>query len=196
MAPAIYCLWTHCAAKKAANVEALKIAKGKGKEVLAAERVHIVQERLTTAESKKAEKLRLNAAKQTEKARIVAEKKALKAEDGELKFVLQPDDPANFLKLSSALCLLIKHTLIDAKIEEAVHLICNNLCPKLWLPAQFWTFLFEQLNNVPKSFKTNNHSGGELKTTFLIFIACTYSLLRQGKESLPCEAAEIMLKTS
>lgn len=30
----------------------------------------------------------------------------------------------------------------------------------------FWTFLFERLNKVLKSFKTNNHNGGELETTF------------------------------
>ena len=31
----------------------------------------------------------------------------------------------------------------------------------------FWTFLFERLNKVLKSYKTNNHSGGELETSFL-----------------------------
>lgn len=30
----------------------------------------------------------------------------------------------------------------------------------------FWTFLFERLNKVLKSYKTNNHSGGELETSF------------------------------
>lgn len=30
----------------------------------------------------------------------------------------------------------------------------------------FWTFLFERLNKVLKSFKTNNHANGELETTF------------------------------
>lgn len=30
----------------------------------------------------------------------------------------------------------------------------------------FWTFLFERLNKVLKSYRTNNHGGGELKTTF------------------------------
>jgi hypothetical protein len=30
----------------------------------------------------------------------------------------------------------------------------------------FWTFLFERLNKVLKSYKTNNHSGGQLETTF------------------------------
>lgn len=31
---------------------------------------------------------------------------------------------------------------------------------------EFWTFLFERLNKVLKSFKTNNRNGGELETTF------------------------------
>ncbi len=31
---------------------------------------------------------------------------------------------------------------------------------------EFWTFLFERLNKVLKSFKTGNHTGGELETTF------------------------------
>lgn len=30
----------------------------------------------------------------------------------------------------------------------------------------FWTFLFERLNKVLKSFRTNNHGGGELEVTF------------------------------
>lgn len=31
---------------------------------------------------------------------------------------------------------------------------------------EFWTFLFERLNKVLKSYKTNNHNGGELEVTF------------------------------
>ena len=30
----------------------------------------------------------------------------------------------------------------------------------------FWTFLFERLNKVLKSYNTNNHGGGELEVTF------------------------------
>ncbi len=40
-------------------------------------------------------------------------------------------------------------------------------CVKNYGPLrEFWTFLFERLNKVLKSFKTGNHSGGELETTF------------------------------
>ena len=31
---------------------------------------------------------------------------------------------------------------------------------------EFWTFLFKRLNKVLKGFKTNNHGGGVLETTF------------------------------
>lgn len=31
---------------------------------------------------------------------------------------------------------------------------------------EFWTFLFERLNKVLKSYKTSNHAGGELETSF------------------------------
>lgn len=30
----------------------------------------------------------------------------------------------------------------------------------------FWTFLFERINKVLKSYKTSNHAGGELETSF------------------------------
>ncbi|KIJ11914.1 hypothetical protein PAXINDRAFT_15245 [Paxillus involutus ATCC 200175] len=146
----------------------------------------------------------------------------------ELKFTLHPDDPAHFLKLLSALRLLIKHTITDADIEEADQLIreyCTGLI-KLYGSScvkpnhhyathtttfvrnfgplhDFWTFLFERLNKVLKSFKTNNHSGSELETTFFCEFhrmcqssRLTYSLLQQGTQTLQCEAAEIMLKAS
>lgn len=31
---------------------------------------------------------------------------------------------------------------------------------------EFWTFLFERLNKVLKSYRTSNHAGGELETLF------------------------------
>lgn len=31
---------------------------------------------------------------------------------------------------------------------------------------EFWTFLFERINKVLKSFNSSNHSGGELETSF------------------------------
>lgn len=31
---------------------------------------------------------------------------------------------------------------------------------------EFWTFLFERLNKILKSYKTSNHGGGEIEMTF------------------------------
>lgn len=31
---------------------------------------------------------------------------------------------------------------------------------------EFWTFLFERINKVLKSYNSNNHSGGELEASF------------------------------
>ncbi|KAG2046041.1 hypothetical protein BDR06DRAFT_977775 [Suillus hirtellus] len=144
----------------------------------------------------------------------------------ELKFGLHPDDPANFLKLSAALRILMRHTLSDADIDSADTLIqqylygSNIIKPNHHYATHiasfvrnfgplhdFWTFLFEHLNKVLKSFKTNNHANRELETTFFsefhqtcessrLLVYQTYALLRMPKESLPCEVAEHMLKAS
>ena len=125
----------------------------------------------------------------------------------DLKFSLHPDDPGNFLKLCSALRILVRRVICDADINEADqlireyntelikvrhHLINVDMlliavqlygsaamkpnhhfsthvadCVRNFGPLHdFWTFLFERLNKVLKSFKTNNHGDGELETTF------------------------------
>ncbi|KAG1780388.1 hypothetical protein EV702DRAFT_1043207 [Suillus placidus] len=79
-----------------------------------------------------------------------------------------------------------------------------GVCARNFGPLHdFWTFLFERLNKVLKSFKTNNHANGELETTFFreFHKTCeigrlTFNLLHHPKDSLPCQAAEIMLKAS
>ncbi|KAG1735328.1 uncharacterized protein EDB91DRAFT_563011 [Suillus paluster] len=103
--------------------------------------------RLKAAAAKQVEKVRIAAEKKAEKARISAEKKAARHrkkgtddviealpsesvaagkvphvtdtgdEEEELKFGLHPDDPANFLKLSGALRILMHHTLSDTDID-------------------------------------------------------------------------------
>jgi hypothetical protein len=123
-----------------------------------------------------------------------------------LKFCLHPDDPANFLKLSTALIILTKTSITSEELVVANNLLweyCTELimvtavllssstnnelqlygpavikpnhhyathitsCLENFGPIQgFWTFLFEQLNCVLKSFKTNNHANGELEMTF------------------------------
>jgi hypothetical protein len=42
----------------------------------------------------------------------------------EPKFSLHPDDPKNFLKLSTALTLLVKKTITAEEVEKAQSLLC------------------------------------------------------------------------
>ncbi|KAN0074464.1 hypothetical protein V8E55_011876, partial [Tylopilus felleus] len=146
----------------------------------------------------------------------------------ELKAALHPDDLANFLKLCMALHILIKNMLLDCDIIEADHLLreyCTELIQLYGSSCikpnhhyathiatfvrnfgplhDFWTFLYEWLNKVLKSFKTDNHSGGKLETTFLAEFHrmsqsshLTYSLLQHGADSFPAEVMEIMFKSS
>ncbi|KAG1907550.1 uncharacterized protein F5891DRAFT_974250 [Suillus fuscotomentosus] len=125
----------------------------------------------------------------------------------DLKFSLHPEDPANFLKLSAVLRILIKHQLSDEDLDEADQLIRDYCTELLNLYSSnvvkpnhhytthvveyarnfgplhdFWTFLFERLNKVLKSYKTNNHANGELETTFF--------------KTLPHEVANVMIKAS
>ncbi|KAG1736838.1 uncharacterized protein EDB91DRAFT_1055457 [Suillus paluster] len=242
---------TRQAEKKIVERRALEAAKKQGKEAHALEKARIAREkeleaaakndtRLKAAAAKQVEKVRIAAEKKAEKARISAEKKAARHrkkvphvtdtgdEEEELKFGLHPDDPANFLKLSGALRILMHHTLSDTDIDCADTLIRQYATELLKLYGSniikpnhhyathivsfvrnfgplhnFWTFLFECLNKVLKSFKTNNHGDGELETTFFseFHRTCesshlTYALLQMPKESLPCEVAEHMLKAS
>ncbi|KAF8834357.1 hypothetical protein BDN67DRAFT_1016592 [Paxillus ammoniavirescens] len=144
------------------------------------------------------------------------------------KFSLHPDDPINFLKLCSALRILIRRKLSDHDINQADSLLheynieliklygSNAIKPNhhffthvgecarnFGLLHDFWTFLFERLNKVLKSFKTNNHANGELETTFFKEFqrTCelgrlTYTLRTYPPESVPSQAAQVMLKAS
>ncbi|KAJ6501497.1 hypothetical protein C8R47DRAFT_1107562 [Mycena vitilis] len=104
---------------------------------------------------------------------------------------LHPDDPGNFCKLSSAVKLLLSHPITDQQIDTSEQLL-RSYCLELitlygpgvikpnhhyathtpenvrdYGPLQeFWTFLFERINKVLKSFNSSNHSGGELETSF------------------------------
>ncbi|KAG1846974.1 hypothetical protein DFJ58DRAFT_730304 [Suillus subalutaceus] len=100
----------------------------------------------------------------------------------DLKFSLHPDDPDNFLKVCYALRILVRRVICDTEINEADRL---------------------HREYTAELIKTNNHADGELETTFLCEFqrTCqtsrlTFSLLSYPKDSLPCEAAEIMLKAS
>ncbi|KAG2336005.1 hypothetical protein BDR05DRAFT_1006250 [Suillus weaverae] len=138
--------------------------------------------------------------------------------EDEIKFGLHPDDPANFLKLSAALCILMRHSLSDADIDSADTLIqqyttellkgcllysSNVIKPNHHYATHiasfvcnfrplhdFWTFLFKCLNKVLKSFKTNNHANGELETTFFseFHQTCKSSRLTYALLQMPKES--------
>ncbi|KJA24792.1 hypothetical protein HYPSUDRAFT_53569 [Hypholoma sublateritium FD-334 SS-4] len=104
---------------------------------------------------------------------------------------LLPGDPGNFLKLCLAIQILGKRRVTEAELQQADLLLrayCLELV-ELYGPSvirpnhhfaihtadsirdygpfqEFWTFLFERLNKVLKSYKSNNHGHGELETSF------------------------------
>ncbi|KAF7372218.1 hypothetical protein MVEN_00081200 [Mycena venus] len=148
--------------------------------------------------------------------------------ESETPFNLHPDDPGNFLKLSAALSILQQETLWDADIDNADSLIreyCTELitlygasslkpnhhyathtseCVRNFGPLrEFWTFLFERLNKVLKSIKTNNHGNGELETTFFreFHQTCQLSrvrfcMSRHDSDSLLSQVSAVMNKAS
>ncbi|KAJ7170889.1 hypothetical protein C8R43DRAFT_1120617 [Mycena crocata] len=104
---------------------------------------------------------------------------------------LHPDDPANFLKLCTAIKILVLDTITENSLQSSDELLrayCQELvdlygsevihpnhhyathtsrCVCNYGPLrEFWTFLFECLNKVLKSYKTPNHAGGELEASF------------------------------
>ncbi|THU96176.1 hypothetical protein K435DRAFT_819510 [Dendrothele bispora CBS 962.96] len=114
-------------------------------------------------------------------------------DDGESRTApkLHPEDPANFFKLSSALKLLLSRKLYSSDILEFERLIRDYNCELIRLYGKnvlrpnhhyaihiadcvrdfgplrgFWTFLFERINKVLKSYNSANHSSGELETSF------------------------------
>ena len=144
------------------------------------------------------------------------------------KFLLHPSDPINFLKLCTAIRILLRRQLTDPDINDADALIreyCTELisvCPHLiqikasdkLVSSQlygssvikpnhhyathisecvrnfgplhdFWTFLYERLNKVLKSYKTNNHGQGDLETTFFNDFQKTCHISRLVRCPLP-----------
>ncbi|KAG0701855.1 hypothetical protein DFH29DRAFT_999846 [Suillus ampliporus] len=129
------------------RLETQKQRKKQGTDAYALEKARIAQENLALAEAKKTAKLKAAAAKEAEKLRLATEKKARAAlkctkpppppppqfnqqdagDDSEnlddLKFSLHPDDPDNFLKLCSALRILVRYVICDVDINEADRLL-------------------------------------------------------------------------
>ncbi|KAF7366659.1 hypothetical protein MSAN_00923800 [Mycena sanguinolenta] len=104
---------------------------------------------------------------------------------------LHPDDPPHLLKLSTALKILTGREILEADLVEADTLLREYTAELVQLYGpdvirpnhhyathtvtgirnygplhEFWTFLFERLNKVLKSYKTPNHAGGELESSF------------------------------
>ncbi|KAF8887304.1 hypothetical protein BD779DRAFT_1470716 [Infundibulicybe gibba] len=134
-------------------------------------------------------------------------------------FSLHPDDPKNFLKLCSALKLLTQCSLTDQDINKAEALLrdyCNELmtlygqdvikpnhyyamdvadCSRNFGPLHdFWSFLFERLNKILKSYKTNNHANEFQRTCLAARITCSLKTSPPG--SLQHDVATIMLKAT
>ncbi|KAL5482971.1 hypothetical protein ACEPAI_9566 [Sanghuangporus weigelae] len=100
---------------------------------------------------------------------------------------MHPDNAQNFLKLAAALKIVLGHTVHLADLDRAETLLKEYLEGYLTIHPMdvnwvlhifeqirdfgpvygFWTFTGECLNKVLKSFKTNNHNGGEIETSFL-----------------------------
>ncbi|KIJ10597.1 hypothetical protein PAXINDRAFT_16432 [Paxillus involutus ATCC 200175] len=163
-------------------------------------RVRVVQDKLAISEAKKQEKLQLAAAKQTEKAKLVAARKA-KATQAKLSDNNIEQASYWIREYGKELITLYGSAVIKPNHYYATHV---GACSCNFGPLHdFWTFLYEQLNKVLKSFKMNNHANGELETTFFHEFqrTCevgrlTYALQHYPPRSLPFLASKVMLKTS
>ncbi|RDX43089.1 hypothetical protein OH76DRAFT_1361580 [Lentinus brumalis] len=133
---------------------------------------------------------------------------------------LHPRDLENFLKLSSALTILLAHELDEQQLAQADRLLreyCIELIelygPDVIRPnhhyathtpefvrdygplREFWTFIFERLNRLLKSYKTSNHGGGEIETTFFREYHRTIQLYRLMAEGLSAPQNSTLYQT-
>ncbi|KAG1727357.1 uncharacterized protein EDB91DRAFT_1086435 [Suillus paluster] len=152
------------ASSKANQKKALAAVKIQGKDTYEAKKARIAQEKLAIAEAKTQEKLRIVAARQAGKVRLAAEKKRMLPQRG-----LQKN--ARQLCKQLKICLKDKYDRLPLLqgTYTSLWIWCTQtkppLCDSCWhLHAQFgplhdfWMFLFERLNKVLKSFKSNNHA--------------------------------------
>ncbi|KAG1797180.1 uncharacterized protein BJ212DRAFT_1289954, partial [Suillus subaureus] len=108
------------------------------------------------------------------------------------KLVMQmhEDSGSNFLNLAAALKIILGQTVKDADIPQVKHILHEYLIKFIKIHPKdvklthhlvthifdqlhdygpvyrFWTFLFERLNKLLKSYSTNNHGTGELEVSF------------------------------
>lgn len=146
----------------------------------------------------------------------------------EIPYTMHRDDPGHFQLLATALHILLHHVLTDTGIDEAEQLLrqyCGTIIPlygtscirpnhhyaihvaeyaRAFGPlCGFWTFLFERLNRVLKSYNTNNHGNGDIETTFFTEFLRTcstsrlvYQLLRTPEGSITNLSAQQMSKST
>ncbi|KAI0364657.1 hypothetical protein BV20DRAFT_1057013 [Pilatotrama ljubarskyi] len=112
-------------------------------------------------------------------------------DDGSQRCRLHQRDLDTFLKLCMAIRLFLSEVITEEQLTEADKLIreyCMDLvelygsnvirpnhhyathtaeCIRDYGPMRgYWTFIFERLNKILKSYWTNNHEGGEIEMTF------------------------------
>ncbi|KZT60267.1 hypothetical protein CALCODRAFT_480790 [Calocera cornea HHB12733] len=135
---------------------------------------------------------------------------------------------ANFLKMATVLKILLRREVTEQDLAQAIMLfkewfeefvqIYGSKCvtPTFhWLThmdAQirrygpvhgFWTYLYERLNKVMKTYRTNNHGGGELEVTFsrewkreMMIARLSAALVKQDNDPMGKEVAlEIQKQT-
>ncbi|TDL25412.1 hypothetical protein BD410DRAFT_813632 [Rickenella mellea] len=80
------------------------------------------------------------------------------------------DDSDNFLKLATALKIIMARSVnMHPDDVKPNHHWCTHIFDQIfdYGPVySFWSFLFERLNKVLKSYQTNNHENGEVEVTF------------------------------
>ncbi|TDL17694.1 hypothetical protein BD410DRAFT_807179 [Rickenella mellea] len=141
------------------------------------------------------------------------------------------EDSDNFLKLATALKIIMARSINVDDLPRARELLgsylkgylemhpddvkpnhhwCTHIFDQIfdYGPVySFWSFLFERLNKVLKSYQTNNHENGEVEVTFfrafmrdirlrnlLVTLATSNDESNEHEDSLR-EAAELMLAT-
>ncbi|OCH84788.1 hypothetical protein OBBRIDRAFT_798774 [Obba rivulosa] len=118
---------------------------------------------------------------------------------------MHPGDLSNFLKLAQALPFNVADRLIHEYCSELLTLYGSAVirpnhhyathtaeCIADYGPLrEFWTFIFERMNKVLKSYHTDNHAGGELECSFLrefFRTVNTSCLLAQASHAAPASS--------
>ncbi|KAG2350555.1 hypothetical protein BDR05DRAFT_993937 [Suillus weaverae] len=130
---------------------------------------------------------------------------------------MDPHGSDNFLKLAAALKIILGRSIQDSDIPHAKQLLNDYLLEYLelypddvkpthhWVTHifdqlhdygpvyHFWTFLFERLNKVLKSYSTNNHGGGEIELSALSTRSSDEGL--SAEDQLLLDAVNLILAT-